>query len=174
MCPSTEATDAQRAFAADVLRNLLRYIAEHNNEERHIFLVSHAWAEGPMMYLVYTAPPLDITWGLARDTSRSLIDPGPWPDLNEAVRYYYILDLEGARPPGQLLDGIQPSGFSRHPGEPGTILWLGDPCEGLPKRPSDIPEAYRYTPSTGASSAKHGRDQDQPVINEPRRYGNPL
>ena len=95
MCPSTEATDAQREFAANVLRNLLRRIdAENPNEDRHTFLVSHAWTEGPMIYVVFTAPPSDRTWGLVRDTRTSIIDPGPWPDLDEAVLYYYLLDFE--------------------------------------------------------------------------------
>jgi hypothetical protein len=31
MCPSTESTDAQCEFAADVLRNLLRHIEAENN-----------------------------------------------------------------------------------------------------------------------------------------------
>jgi hypothetical protein len=119
------------------------------------------------MYLVYEAPPSDIAWGLARDTRESLIDPDPWPDLDEAVLYYYLLDLEG----------IQPSEFSRHPGEPGTILWLGDRQAGLPERPSDIPDEYRFTPPPGASSEKRSPVQDRPdppVINEPRRYADPL
>lgn len=35
--------------------------------------------------------------GLVRDTRESIIDPSPWPSLDEAVRYYYLLDLdEGA------------------------------------------------------------------------------
>ena len=83
MFPSTEGTDAQCEFAADVLRNLLRYIDSENGKGRDPFLVSHAWIEGPMMYLVYTAPPSDRTWGLVRDTRQSIIDPGPWPDLDE-------------------------------------------------------------------------------------------
>ena len=161
MCPSTENTDAQRAFAADVLHNLLRYIAKNNNEGRYVFLVSHAWTEGSMMYVVYKAPPSDITWGLARDTRESTIDPGPWQDVDEAVLYYYLLDLEG----------IQPSEFSRHPGESGTILWLGDRCADLRVLPSDIPESHRYTPPAETSPAKHCRVR--PVITEPRRYGNP-
>jgi hypothetical protein len=163
MCPSTEATDAESEFAAEVLRNLLGYIDCANKEGRPPFLVTHAWTAGPMMYLVYKAPPSQITWGLVRDTRESNINPGPWVSLDEAVVYYYITDLEEDRM----------SASYRHPGEPDTILWYGDQKAGLPKRPSDIPEAYRYTPSTGASSAKHGRDQDQPVITEPRRYGNP-
>jgi hypothetical protein len=164
MCPSTEATDAQHKFATDMLRNLLRHIDKNNDVGRYTFLVSYAWTEGSIMYLVYTAPPSQITWGLVRDTKESIIDPGPWPDVGEAVLYYYLLDLEG----------IQPSASSRHPGEPDTILWLGDRHAGLPERPSDIPEAYRDTPSIGAPPAKRGRVQDRSVINEPRRYGNPL
>ncbi len=164
MCPSTEATDAQNAFAADVLRILLRHIAKNNNQGRYTFLVSHAWTEGPAIYLVYKAPPSDITFGLVRDTRQSIIDPGPWPDVDEAVLYYFLLDLEG----------IQPSEFSRHPGEPGTIVWLGDSCEGSPARASDIPDVYRYAPAPGASPAKRSQNQDQPVITQPRRYGNPL
>jgi hypothetical protein len=125
MCPSTEVTDTQREFAADVLRNLLRRIVENNNEGRYTFLVSHAWTEGAMMYLVYKAPPSDITWGLARDTRQSLIDPGPWLSLDDPAQYYYLLDLEG----------IQPSASHCHPGESGTILWLGARHTGLPERP---------------------------------------
>jgi len=93
-----------------------------------------------------------------------IIDPSPWADLDEAVLYYYLLDFEEN----------QPSSSFRRPGEPDAIWWFGFPREGLPARPSDIPEAHRYTPSPGASSAKHGRNQDKPVITEPRRYGNPL
>ncbi len=116
-----------------------------------------------MMYVVYTAPLSDITRGLARDTSGSIIDPGPWPSVDEAVLYYYLLDLEG----------IQPSAATRHPGEPGSILWLGDRHAGLPERPSDIPESYRYTPPPGAPAPKRSEDREQPVVNEPRRYADP-
>jgi hypothetical protein len=163
MCPSTETDGAHSEFAAEVLRNLLRYIAENNNEGRYIFLVSHAWTEGPMMYLVYQAPPSDISWGLVRDTRESIIDPGAWPDAEEAVRYYYVLDLEG----------IQPSSASHHPGEPETILWLGDQHPGLPERPSDIPDEYRYTSPPRPPSAARNRDQVRRVVNEPRRYVDP-
>lgn len=164
MRPSTDATAAQRAFAADVLKNLLRHIDAENTNGHDPFLVSHVWTEGPMMYLVYTAPPSDRTWGLTRDTRESIIDPGPWLSLDEAVLYYYLLDFEENQPPSSF----------RRSGEPDTIWWFGFPREGLPERPTDIPEAYRYTPSTGPSSAKHGRDQDQHVITEPRRYADPL
>jgi hypothetical protein len=163
MCPSTDATDAQHAFAADVLRNLLLHIEAENCDGHDPYLVSHAWVDGPLMYLVYTAPPSDRTWGLVRDTRESIIDPSPWPDLAEAVRYYYLCDLEEN----------QPSAFFRRPGEPDTIRWRGDRHAGLPERASDVPEAYRYTPSCGTTSAKHARDHDRPVT-EPRLYGNPL
>jgi hypothetical protein len=165
MCPSTETTDAQREFAADVLRNLLCYIAENNNEGHYTtFLVSHAWTEGPMMYLVYTAPPSDRTWGLVRDTRESIINPSPWQNLDEAVLYYYLCDLAEN----------QPSSSFRRPGEPDTIWWFGYPREGQPERPSDIPDAYRYTPPAEASSAKRSRKHGRPVTVEPRRYADPL
>jgi hypothetical protein len=116
MCPSTEATDAQREFAAEVLRNLLRHIDDQNGEAGDQFLVSHAWTDGPMMYLVYKAPPSDITWGLARDTRESMINPSPWQDVDEAVLYYYMLDFEED----------WPGSSSHQPGEPDAIRWLGD------------------------------------------------
>lgn len=164
MCPSTEAGDAQSEFAAEVLRKLLRRIEEENSGGSKPFLVSHAWTNGPMMYLVYTAPPSDITRGLARDTRESIIDPGPWPDVDEAVTYYYLLEL----------DERQPWGSFRQPGEPDTILWDGFPLEdNLPKRPSDIPDEYRYTPPPGTPSTKRDRGQEQRVVNEPRRYADP-
>jgi hypothetical protein len=163
MCRSTEATDAQNRFAAEVSRKLLSYIdAENNNEGRCIFLVSHAWTEGPMMYLVYTAPPYDITLGLVRDTRESNIGPGPWLSLDAAVTYYYITDFEEGGGPFSDL------------GEPDTILWYGDRHSGLPERPSDIPDVYRYTPPPKTPSAKPDRNQAQRVVNEPRRYADPL
>jgi hypothetical protein len=164
MCRSTEATDAEREFAADVLRNLLRRIDDENKKGRDPLLVSHAWTEGPMMYLVYKAPPSEITWGLARDTRQSIIDPGPWLSVDDPALYYYLLDLEEGRV----------SASFRHPGDPDTILWQGFPREGLPAQPSDIPDAYRHTPSTAASTEKRGRDQDRPGVTEPRRYADPL
>lgn len=162
MCPSTEATDAQREFAADVLRNLLRHIDDENANGHDPYLVSHAWTDGPMMYLVYTAPPSNATWGLVRDTRMSIIDPSPWPDLDEAVVYYYLLDF----------DENQPS-WCRPPGDPETIWWFGYPLEGLPTHPSEIPDVYRYTPPTRPSSAKRPRKQDRPPT-EPRRYADPF
>lgn len=112
------------------------------------------------MYLVYKSPPSDITWGLVRDTTESIIDPSPWPDVNEAVTYYYyFLDLE---------EGCV---TSAHPREPGHIWWCGFPLdEALPARLSGIPDSYRYTPPPGRPPAK----RDQRVVNEPRRYADPL
>jgi hypothetical protein len=167
MCPSTEAGDARSEFAAEVLRKLLGRIDAENQvanpaKGHYTFLVSHAWTKGPMMYLVYKSPPSDITWGLARDTRRSITGPGPWPDVDEAVTFYYLLDLE------------EGSATSEYPREPDTILWCGFPLEGgLLKRPSDIPDEYRYTPPPGTSSANHRRDQDPPIVNKPRRYADP-
>lgn len=61
MCPSTDAPSSADDFAAQVLRNLLPHIEEENAAGPHQFLVSHAWTDGPVMYLVYKAPPSDIT-----------------------------------------------------------------------------------------------------------------
>lgn len=88
MCPSTDVTEAERQYSAEMLRNLLRHIEQENANGSDPYLVSHAWTDGPMMYLVYTAPPSDRTWGLARDTRESIIDPAPWLDMNEAVLTY--------------------------------------------------------------------------------------
>ena len=162
MCPSTENADAQSAFAADVMRNLLNYIEVQNQVVgRHPFPISHAWTDGPIMYLVYTAPPSDRTWGLARDTRESIINPSPWPDLDEAVLYYYLLDFEEN----------QPSSSFRRPGEPDTTWWFGFPRTGLPEHPSDVPDAYRYTSPTPLV-VKPVTALPRPVI-EPRRYADP-
>ena len=102
-----------------------------------------------MIYVVFVAPPSDKTWGLIRDTRTSIVDPGPWPDLDEAVSYYYLLDFEENWP------GRSP----RKPGEPDTIQWSGD-RDALSEHPSDIPEPHRYTPSTDGS-ARVSPFQDQ-------------
>lgn len=154
MCPSTE-------FATAVLRNLLRRIEQHNANQPRPYFVSHAWTDGPMMYLVYTAPPSDITRGLARDTDRSLIDPGPWLSVDDPALYYYLLHLEES----------QVSTSFRHPGEPETILWSGDPIEDSPAHPSDIPEAFRYTPAPVPPDP--ARSADRSARPEPRRYADP-
>lgn len=164
MCPSTESDNAHHSFAADVLRKLLERIDIENGKGHGPFLVSHAWIDGPMIYLVYTAPPSDRNWGLARDTRDSIIDPGPWPDSNEAALYYYLLDIEEN----------QPSASFRGSGEADAIWWFGFPREGLPEHPSDIPAAYRHTPLPTGSPAKPHRDPTPTIANEPRLYGNPL
>ncbi len=160
MCPSTETTDAQSGFTAAVLNKLLLRIRDENAAGHEPYLVSHAWTDGPMMYLVYTAPPSDRTWGLARDTRDSIIDRGPWPNVDEAVLYYYLVDFEEN----------QPSSSFRRPGEPDTIWWFGFPRDGLPQRPSDIPETHRHTHPPGPVPQ---RGPDSRTVNEPRLYGNP-
>jgi hypothetical protein len=162
MCPSTESTGAQHEFAANVLCNLLRHISIENDKGHEPFLVSHAWTDGPVMYLVYQAPPSDRTWGLVRDTRQSIIDPGPWPDLNEAVLYYYLLDFEEN----------QPSSSFRRPDEADTIWWFGSPREGLPELLSDIPEKHLCVTHTESRPVNDNRDQSRAT--EPRLYGNPM
>jgi hypothetical protein len=149
MCPSTE-TENSGEFAPAVLQNLLAHITEENTEGTGIFgtfVVSYAWTDGPTMYLVYKAPPSPITWGLVRDTRQSIIDPAPWPSLEEAVYYYYVLDLCENRV----------SASFPHPGDdPEVILWHGDQvytedsCEGLPQRPTDISNQYQYVDPAGS------------------------
>lgn len=166
MHPSTEA-EGSSEFAADVLRNLLALITQENAQGNDTFLVSHGWTDGPMMYLVYKAPPSTITWGLVRNTRESIIDPAPWPSLEVAVRYYYLLDLCENRVSASFC----------HPGtDSDVILWHGDQsysdgrCAGLPEYPADVPDAFRYTASP--ISAGETRQEPSPVI-EPRRYADP-
>ena len=107
MHPSTDPpadqlpSDAERAFAGTVLEELLHHIEVENanaaaypQSGRCTFHVSHAWVDGAVMYLVYTAPPSDRIWGLARDTRESLINPSPWNETDDPAFYYYLLDLE--------------------------------------------------------------------------------
>lgn len=116
-----------------------------------------------MMYVVYQTPPLDITWGLARDTRRSLIDPGPWNETGNPALYYYLLDFEeGWSGP-----------LAPQPGkDPDIIRWRGDQCDGLPKYVSDIPVAYRHNP-TSIPTAETQQDEHPSAV-EPRRYADPL
>ena len=114
-----------------------------------------------MIYVIFTAPPSDKTWGLARDTRTSIVDPGPWPDLDEAVSYYYLLDFEEN----------WPGTFSREPSEPDTIRWFGDVSADLPEYPSDIPAAHRHTRPTQEPS---GSEAQQAKSDDPRRYADPL
>ena len=147
------------ALVADtVLRKLLQRIEKANSEGRGPYLVSHAWTAGPMLYVVYTAPPSDRTWGLARDTTESVVDPGPWPNDDEAARYYYLVDFEEN----------QPSTSFRRPGDGDSIWWFGHPLDDLPLRPSDLPKDARYQMT--ASPNTQGPNQE--THTEPRRYGN--
>jgi hypothetical protein len=174
MHPSTEPppgqapTDADRTFAARVLSELLHRIevgnasaAAYPRPGRCTFLVSHAWTDGAVMHLVYTAPPSDRTWGLARDTRESLINPSPWNDADDPARYYYLLDLEEN----------WPAAYSREPGEDlDRIWWSGDPLTDLPDHFSALPEAYRYNPPPPDPS---WIDRTPPPVVEPRRYADP-
>jgi len=96
MCPSTEVTGAQREFAADVLRKLLRRIDDENKKGRDPYLVSHAWTEGPIMYLVYKTPPSDRTWGLARDTRQSIVLVFP---AARRTRHHLVVRISARRSP---------------------------------------------------------------------------
>jgi hypothetical protein len=128
---------------------------------RCTFLVSHAWIDGAAIRLVYTAPPSDRTWGLVRDTRRSLINPSAWNDADDPALYYYLLDLEEEWP-GEL---------SPEPGEnPDLIWWRGYPLDDLYQHKSEIPESHRYRPPPPDPS---WIDHTPPVINEPRRYADP-
>jgi hypothetical protein len=167
MCPSTDTSAATAGFAADVLQRLLGRINQTCMEDDAIFHVSHAWTDGPVMYLVYTAPPSSLTWGLVRDTRESIIDPGPWSSVVTAARYYHQLDLcenrvsASFRVPGLDID---------------VILWHGDhtyreePRRDLPQRTSEIPPARRYTHPT-QSSSEIDRDPASPI--ETRHYVDP-
>ncbi|WP_396907952.1 DUF120 domain-containing protein [Mycolicibacterium sp.] len=159
----TEETEEQRAFAAAVLRNLLERIAEENRDGHDICLVSHAWTTGPLIHLVYSVPPSHTIGGLVRDTRLSLIDPGPWPDLDEAVRYYYLLDLAGTQP-------SEPADADR----PDVIVWAGDVIEGLPVHSAELPTEHRCNTSVNALRPTRllGRRSRANEV-EPRRYADP-
>lgn len=169
MCPSTDSAGETHEFAADVLEKLLRHIAVENAKNssvgqpgHYVFHVSHAWTDGPMMYVVYQTPPLAITWGLVRDTRESLIDSGPWDEADNPALYYYMLDFEeGWSGP-----------LSPQPGEdPDMIHWRGDQREDLPRRASDIPPDHRHTP-TPIPAAQTQPSETSPA-DEPRRYADP-
>lgn len=174
MHPSTETspeqppTDTDRKFAAKVLREVLHRIEVRNANAaaypgpgRCTFLVSHAWTNGAVMHLVYTAPPSDRFWGLIRDTRESLINPSPWNEADDPALYYYLLDLEENWPGGE----------SREPGEdPDLIWWRGDPRTGMPTHLSELPEDHYYTtPPPDPAWVDHA----PPPFTEPRRYADP-
>ena len=149
---------ADAEFAETVLRKLLQRIEKANSEGCGPYLVSLAWTAGPMFHVVYTAPPSDRTWGLARDTTESVVDPGPWPNDDEAARYYFLVDFEEN----------QPATSFRRPGDVDAIWWFGHPRNGLPERPSGLPKQARHR-AAGPSSPP---DANQRTHMEPRRYGN--
>ncbi len=90
-----------------------------------------------MMHLVYRIPSSEITWGLARDTTNSLVDPGSWNDTDDPALYYYLLDFEEGWPGIPSLQAGD---------DPDVIRWAGWPLENLPERVRDIPESYRQAP----------------------------
>lgn len=157
MCPPTEPPDAEGRFAARILHELLHQIEVRNANAaaypragRLTFTVSHAWVDGPSIRLVYVTPPSDRSWGLARDTRRSLVDPGPWTDADDPARYYYLLDLEED----------WPGATSREPGEdPDLIWWLGYPLDDLPGRLSKLPRItdthHRHLTRRGSTTRPH-------------------
>lgn len=156
MPPSTDNTTAESAaFAAAVLRKLLQRIDRQASTE-HPCRISHAWTDGRVIHLVYTAPPSSRNWGLARDTTRSLIDPGPWQNADEAALYYFLLDVEENQPwSSPDVDDLE------------RIHWFGDPLDDLPQTIADLPHEHRHQP-TPSNPRPAQRTQ-----NEPRRYGNP-
>ena len=169
MHPSTDPRSDDE-FAAAVLQTLLSRIDARNdlNSENprpgyYVFPVSHAWSDGPMIFLVYSVPPSDVAWGLVRDTRRSIISvDAPWPNADEAALYYYLLDLEEGWP------GSAP----RQPGElEDAIRWGGHPVSGnLPGRVADIPDRHRHT---AKSTGERRGSPAAPVDTEPRRYAGP-
>ena len=173
MHPSTEPSPdetpsaAECELAATVLKDLLHRIevrnanaAAHPGPGRCVFLVSHAWTDGPSIRLVYVTPPSDRTWGLARDTRRSLVDPGPWNEADNPALYYYLLDLEEDWPGAE----------SREPDEDDDLIWWrGYPLTHLPGRLSELPANYRYTPPPPDPA---WIDPLPPAM-EPRRYADP-
>jgi hypothetical protein len=157
----TSPTDDPSAFAVAVLGNLLHRVdAENHGDGRHAFLVSHAWTDGPTIYVIYAAPPSDIAWGLVRDTRSSVVDGEPWTDVHEAGLYYYLLDLAEN----------WPGNFSRQAGEPDEIRWMGDLYEDLPVTTADLVESTRYVCEVrDPSETHHARE----TVVEPRRYVDP-
>lgn len=159
---------AQRAFTAKTLRELLHRIEVPNanananpHPGRYMYVVTHAWVDGPSIRLAYTTPPSDRTWGLARDTRSSLIDPGPWTDADDPALYYYLLDLEEERPGAQ----------SREPDENAELIWWrGDPLTDLPAQLSELAEDHRYIPPPPDPA---WIDHTPPPDIEPRRYADP-
>ena len=153
-------SEAQSEFAAETLQALLQRIHSANESAgAYTFLVSHAWTDGPDIFIVYAAPPSNLTWGLVRDTRESIVDGQSWTDVAEASLYYYLLDFEEN----------WPGNFSREPGESDEIRWMGDPREGLPSEVAALPNEWRVVAP--------GDGQPRPLLDkratEPRRYVDP-
>lgn len=115
-----------------------------------------------MIYVLYQTPPLDITWGLVRDTRESLIGSGPWNGTDNPALYYYLLDFEEGCSGPLLLEPGQ---------DPNIIRWHGDQHDGLPESVSDIPVAHRHNPTSIPPAATPQNEHHPPV--EPRRYADP-
>ena len=168
MCPSTDLAELQHRFADDVLQKLLRHIEVENQKHvdgqrpgGYVYRVSHAWTDGPFMYVVYRAEPLEITWGLVRDTRESLIDAGPWNDTDSPALMYFLLDFEeGWGGP------LTPEAGK----DPEVIRWRGDQQDSLPQLVVGLSESHHYVSTPGGAVTA---DDVAPAA-EPRRYGNSL
>ncbi len=170
MHPSTEPSPdepqsaAECEFAARVLQELLHRIEvrnanadAHPGPGRYLFLVSHAWTDASSIRLVYITPASDRTWGLARDTRRSLIDPGPWAEDDNAALYYYLLDLEEDWPGAE----------SREPCEDDDLIWWrGYPLTHLPGRLSELPANHRYAPPPRSLAGCRNRSPPRGVLRD--------
>ncbi|PQE01757.1 hypothetical protein CYL16_06830 [Mycobacterium sp. EPG1] len=128
-------TEHRDDVAVEVLGKLLARIDAHNRKGHGPYLVSHAWTDGSSIRIVYSAPPSPRAWGLARDTTESIVDPGPWQDTDEAALYYLLIDFDENQP------NTSPGGAA----DPAAIWWFGQPQPDLPQKLSDLPDAYRYT-----------------------------
>ena len=126
-------TERRDDVAAEVLAKLLARIDDHNRNGHGPYLVSHAWTDGSSIRIVYSAPPSGRAWGLARDTTESIDDSGPWQD--EAALYYLLIDFDENQP------NTSPDGAA----DPAVIWWFGQPHPDLPHKLSDLPDSYRYT-----------------------------
>jgi hypothetical protein len=141
--------DMQHRFAADVLDALLAQLADRNHQHWTATLaITHAWVDGAAIYVVYTTGSSTVTWGWARDTRTSLIDPGPWPDAAEAARYYRLLDFDSAA-------------TAMAPTARDSIQWYGDRLDDLPQQPTELRDSHRY-PDAGTSSATGDRQGIDP------------
>jgi hypothetical protein len=127
--------DVQHRFAADVLDALLAQLTDRNHQPWTATLaITHAWVDGAAIYVVYTTGSSNATWGWARDTRTSLIDPGPWPDATEAARYYRLLDFDSAA-------------TAMAPTVRDTIQWYGDRLGDLPQQPTELRDSHRHVPA---------------------------